>query len=110
MSEPIIKIVLCMCPNLDVARHIGTHAIENQIAACVNLIPKVESIYQWDDKLNNDSEVLCLFKTKKELLDELKSAIIKLHPYEVPEIIYLDLEGGSKNYLKWISQSTKTSE
>ncbi|MGB0610662.1 MAG: divalent-cation tolerance protein CutA [Verrucomicrobiales bacterium] len=105
MSEPIIKIVLCMCPNLDVARHIGTHAIENQIAACVNLIPKVESIYQWDDKINNDSEVLCLFKTKKELLDELK-----LHPYEVPEIIYLDVEGGSKNYLKWISQSTKTSE
>ena len=100
MSEPIIKIVLCMCPNLDVARHIGTHAIENQIAACVNLIPKVELIYQWDDKINNDSEVLCLFKTKKELLDELKSAIIKLHLYEVPEIIYLDVEGGSKNYLK----------
>ena len=99
-----------MCPNLEVARHIGTHAIKNQIAACVNLIPKVESIYHWDDIINNDSEVLCLFKTKKELLNELKSAILKLHPYEVPEIIYLDVEGGSKSYLNWISQSTKTSE
>ena len=99
-----------MCPNLEVARHIGTHAIKNQIAACVNLIPKVESIYHWDDKINNDSEVLSLFKTKKELLNELKSAILKLHPYEVPEIIYLDVEGGSKSFLNWISQSTKTSE
>ena len=94
-----------MFPDLDSARHIGTHAIKNQLAACVNLIPKVESIYYWNNEINQDLEVLTLFKTKEELLDELESAILELHPYDVPEIIVLPVEGGSKTYLEWIAES-----
>ena len=99
-----------MFPDLDSARHIGTHAIKNQLAACVNLIPKVESIYYWNNEINQDLEVLTLFKTKEELLDELESAILELHPYDVPEIIVLPVEGGSKTYLEWIAESTKFSQ
>ena len=96
-----------MCPDLDSARHIGTHLIKNQLAACVNLIPKVESIYSWNNEINQDLEVLTLFKTKEELLDKLELAILELHSYDVPEIIVLPVEGGSKSYLEWIADSTK---
>ena len=110
MKNPIIKIVLCTFPDLDLARHIGTHAIENQLAACVNLIPKVESIYSWNNEINRDLEVLTIFKTTEELLDKLESAILELHPYDLPEIIVLPVEGGSKSYLEWITDSTKISD
>lgn len=96
-----------MCPDLDSARHIGTHLIKNQLAACVNLIPKVESIYSWNNEINQDLEVLTLFKTKEELLDKLELAILELHSYDVPEIIVLPVDGGSKSYLEWIADSTK---
>ena len=86
MKNPNIKIVLCTCPDLDLARHIGTHAIKNQLAACVNLIPKVESIYYWNNEINQDLEVLTLFKTKEELLGKLESAILELHSYDLPEL------------------------
>ena len=99
-----------MFPDLDSARHIGTHAIKNQLAVCVNLIPKVESIYYWNNEINQDLEVLTLFKTKEELLDKLESAILELHSYDVPEIIVLPVEGGSKSYLEWIADSTKFSQ
>ena len=107
MKDSNFKIVLCMCPDLDSARHIGTHLIKNQLAACVNLIPKVESIYSWNNEINQDLEVLTLFKTKEELLDKLELAILELHSYDVPEIIVLPVEGGSKSYLEWIADSTK---
>ena len=107
MKDSNIKIVLCMFPDLDSARHIGTHAIKNQLAACVNLIPKVESIYYWNNEINQDLEVLTLFKTKEELLDKLELVILELHSYDVPEIIVLPVEGGSKSYLEWIADSTK---
>lgn len=107
MKDSNIKIVLCMCPDLDSARHIGTHLIKNQLAACVNLIPKVESIYSWNNEINQDLEVLTLFKTKEELLDKLELAILELHSYDVPEIIVLPVDGGSKSYLEWIADSTK---
>ena len=110
MKNPNIKIVLCTCPNLDLARHIGTYAIENQLAACVNLIPKVESIYSWNNEINRDLEVLTLFKTTEELLDKLESAILELHSYDLPEIIVLPVEGGSKSYLEWIADSNKISD
>ena len=110
MKDSNIKIVLCMCPDLDSARHIGTHAIKNQLAACVNLIPKVESIYYWNNEINQDFEVLTLFKTKEELLDKLESAILELHSYDVPEIIVLPVDGGSKTCLEWIADSTKFSQ
>ena len=96
-----------MFPDLDSARHIGTHVIKNQLAACVNLIPKVESIYYWNNEINQDLEVLTLFKTKEEFLDKLESAILELHSYDVPEIIVLPVEGGSKSYLEWMADSTK---
>ena len=110
MKNPNIKIVLCTCPDLDSARHIGTYAIENQLAACVNLITKVESIYSWNNEINRDLEVLTIFKTTEELLDKLESAILELHSYDLPEIIVLPVEGGSKSYLEWIADSTKISD
>ena len=99
-----------MFPDLDSARHSGTHASKNLLAGCVNLIPKVESIYYWNNEINQDLEVLTLFKTKEELLDKLESAILELHSYDVPEIIVLPVEGGSKSYLEWIADSTKFSQ
>ena len=66
-----------MFPDLDSARHIGTHAIKNQLAACVNLIPKVESIYYWNNEINQVLDVLTLFKTEEELFGKLESALFE---------------------------------
>ena len=108
MNDPKIKIVRCSFPDMVSARQIGTNIIRKQLAACVNLIPKIESIYQWDGKIQSESEILGIFKTKREILKKLESEISILHPYEIPEFIVLAPEGVSSKYLGWIDKSTNS--
>lgn len=76
-------------------------------AACVNIIPSVTSIYRWKGEICREGELLLLIKSREELKNRLAEQIIALHPYEVPEIISLDIDSGSEPYLKWISESTR---
>jgi periplasmic divalent cation tolerance protein len=100
-------VVLCTFPDLDQARQIGAALVERQVAACVNLLPGVESIYRWEGKVERASEVLAVIKTTRYA--DLEAAIRELHPYEVPEIIALPVVAGLPEYLKWLGDSCRAS-
>jgi len=96
-------VVLCSFPDMEQARQIGAALVERQVAACVNLLPGVESIYRWEGKVERAGEVLGVIKTT--CYAELEAAILELHPYEVPEILALKVAGGSGEYLDWLKAS-----
>ncbi|MFV1995906.1 MAG: divalent-cation tolerance protein CutA, partial [Verrucomicrobiales bacterium] len=85
-------LVISSFPDAQTARQIGTTLVLNQLAACVNIVPGVESIYRWDGKIENENEALALIKTSAEVWPRLEQELRELHPYEVPEIIALDIE------------------
>jgi periplasmic divalent cation tolerance protein len=96
-------VVLCTFPDIEQARQIGAALVERQVAACVNLLPGVESIYRWEGKVERAGEVLGIIKTTRYA--ELEAAIRELHPYEVPEILALAVAGGSSEYLRWMASA-----
>jgi periplasmic divalent cation tolerance protein len=81
--------------------------VEEGLAACVNVVPGVRSIYQWNGQLQEDEEVLCLIKTRAALFERARDRILSIHPYEVPEILAFAVDDGSPAYLEWLSRSTK---
>ena len=99
-------IILCNTNSKDSAETIATYLIKENPAACVNIIPKITSIYKWQNKIETDEEFLMLIKTKKELFNDVKDKINILHPYEVPEIISINISDGNKEYLNWIQSNT----
>ncbi len=90
--------------NLNEANKIAKALVAKKLAACVNIIDSIKSIYIWKEKLCEDKECLLIIKTKSTLFNKLKEEIKKLHSYEVSEIIALEIKNGSKSYLDWISQ------
>ena len=97
-----VRLVLCTFSDAAEARQIGTVLVEKQYAACVNLLPGVESVYRWKDKVESDSEVLTIIKTSATTLPALERELTKLHPYDVPEIVALDPAHVSEEYTKWL--------
>ncbi len=94
--------ILCTFPGLEQARQIGTLLVETQLAACVNLLPAVESIYRWQGKVEKADEVLAVFKTSAAVFPAFEKALTELHPYEVPEIIALSPEKIAAPYRAWV--------
>jgi periplasmic divalent cation tolerance protein len=80
--------------------------VEEGLAACVNIVPGVRSIYRWQGKLQEDEEVLCLIKTRPAVFDRARARILALHPYEVPEILAFAVDDGSPDYLDWLRRAT----
>lgn len=105
MNEFIV--VFVTCSSLEEGEKIGNFLVENKLAACVNLMPGVKSIFFWEKKLSKETEVLLMAKTKKELFEPLAEEVKRLHSYDLPEIIALPIEAGSQEYLEWIGQETK---
>jgi periplasmic divalent cation tolerance protein len=99
------RIVLTTTSSEDEARRIANDLVENQLAACVNLIPQIESIYRWQGKVESSREWLLLIKTTAGKFTSVRDAIRELHSYELPECIAIAIEDGSPDYLKWIEQS-----
>lgn len=97
--------VFCTCPNEKVADDIGTQVISNSLAGCVNILPNVTSIYRWQGKIEKEKEYLLVLKTTKNCYPSLEKLIIKLHPYQVPEIIALSINYASLEYLEWLKQN-----
>ena len=97
-----IRIVLCTFPTAEGARQIGTVLVEKQLAACVNLIPGVESIYRWQGKVESAGETLALFKTSEAAYHEFAEELATLHPYEVPEIIAIEPAAVAGSYADWV--------
>jgi len=100
-KEPLV--VLCTFPDVEQARGIAVVLVERRLAACVNLLPGVESIYRWEGKVERAGEVLAVIKTTR--YPELEVALKELHPYEVPEILALPVAAGLAGYLKWLGES-----
>lgn len=99
-------IVFMTAPNSEEGAAIGKKAVEERLAACCSIIPKVRSIYTWKGDLCDSEEALCVFKTRAVLFDALKERIKKLHSYEVPEIIAVEISAGLEDYLGWIDGAT----
>lgn len=107
MSQDQYLLVLCTFPNAEEARQIGTLLVDLQVAACVNLVPQIESIYRWEGAIKTEPEVLALIKTTVNNYREVEALIQKLHPYKTPEVIALQIDRGSSAYLGWISENTR---
>ncbi|KAK2113525.1 hypothetical protein P7K49_007791 [Saguinus oedipus] len=96
------------CPNEKVAKEIARAVVEKHLAACVNLIPQITSIYEWKGKIEEDSEVLMMIKTQSSLVPALTDFVRSVHPYEVAEVIALPVEQGNFPYLQWVHQVTES--
>jgi periplasmic divalent cation tolerance protein len=105
MTETPYLLVLNTCPDEAVAESIAEVLVSQKLAACVNILPKIRSIYAWKGNIERDNEVLLLIKTRKEQFQALEQTIVQLHPYELPEIIGVSVETGLKDYLNWIDTS-----
>lgn len=89
------------------AKAIATHIVEAKLAACVNIVGPIRSIYRWQGKVRNEAEILLLAKTRRRLFRNLERMVKRLHSYENPEIIAIPIEEGSAAYLKWLIESTE---
>lgn len=105
MTEALI--VLCTFPDEREARQIGTHLVERQYAACVNIIPGVESIYHWQGKICSEREVMMLIKTTRQAFSVLSRELVTMHSYDEPEVIALPVADGSAGYLAWLSDCAR---
>ncbi len=98
-------LVLCTCPDNNVAEALALALVERKLAACVNITGSIQSIYRWEDKINKDKEVLLLIKTTQKAWKLLEQTLLELHPYDVPEIIALPIVAGSQDYLSWVGEN-----
>jgi len=98
-------IALVTAPDLKVARKLAKIILQSRLAACANLIPKIESHYWWRGKIEKGNEVLMILKTTQARLAKLEKCVLENHPYDMPEFIVLPIVSGNKKYLDWISES-----
>ena len=100
-------IVFITAPNEDEAVKIAKSLVETKLAACVNIIKSIRSIYRWQGKIEDDSEVLMIAKTQEKLFNSLSARVREIHSYKVPEIIALPITQGSEDYLNWLREATE---
>jgi len=100
-------VVLCTVPDQASGRKIAGDLLARRLAACVNISGTVESHYWWEDKIQQDEEFVLIIKTREDLFPPLEEAILRMHPYDVPEVIALPIKRGSPAYLQWIAAETK---
>ena len=94
------------CPDEKVAEGLATTLLSERLCACVNIIPGVTSMYWWDNKVNKDQEFLLMIKTTKSNQEKLIEHIKQEHPYDVPEVICVDIDHGNNDYLDWVKKAT----
>jgi periplasmic divalent cation tolerance protein len=87
------------------ADRIAMALVEQRVAACVNIVPGLTSVYRWKGKVERDTEHLLLIKTRRDQVEPLRKALVSMHPYEVPELVLLPVEAGHAPYLSWIDES-----
>ena len=99
-------VAFCTCPDEAVAERIAAALVEEHLAACVNRIPGIISTYRWQEEVHRDNEVLLLIKTRRARFEALRQRIVELHPYELPEVIAVDIALAHGPYLDWIARET----
>ena len=97
-------VLLCTAPQGE-AETIATTLVDRRLAACVNLIANVQSVYRWEGKVTSDNEHLMIIKTTRDMVDRLRDELVTMHSYDVPEVLSLDVNDGHMPYLDWIRSS-----
>ncbi|MEE9330927.1 MAG: divalent-cation tolerance protein CutA [Methylophilaceae bacterium] len=103
MNNNDIIVVLTHVPDQSCAEHIAKALIAAKLAACVNISSTCQSIYEWQDKIETQTEVPIHIKTSQHLYTKVEALILEMHPYELPDIIVLNVHGGFKQYLQWVN-------
>jgi periplasmic divalent cation tolerance protein len=104
MSEKVL-LALSTFPDQETAREISNELITKKLAACANILPAVESIYRWKDQIESGNETLVLFKLSEDRQSAFQEQLRSLHPYEVPEIIFVPVSSGLPEYLRWVTEN-----
>ncbi len=100
-------IILTTVSTVEEGESIANKLVEKELAACINIIPKINSVYRWEGQIQSESEVLLLIKTTKDLETEVYRDVQNVHPYDTPELITLPITNGSDAYLDWMTNSVR---
>jgi len=101
-----VLVVLCTCPDAPTARRLACGLVEQGLAACVNILPEIRSIYRWQGETRDDAETLLIAKTTGRAYGRLENWLREHHPYEVPEVLALPVQAGASDYLDWVLNET----
>ncbi len=104
MEDAVVALVTA--PDEATAASLARAFVEARLAACVNLVPRIRSIYRWQDRVEDEAEVLMIVKTRRALVAALETRLLELHPYDTPELLVLPVEHGAPDYLAWIAEET----
>ena len=104
MAEKVL-LALSTFPDQETAREISSELVTKKLAACANILPGVESIYRWKEKIESGNETLVLFKLSEDRQSAFQEKLRSLHPYEVPEIIFVPISSGLPEYLRWVTEN-----
>ncbi|MBX3712128.1 MAG: divalent-cation tolerance protein CutA [Lysobacter sp.] len=105
-----VLVCLCTCPDPATARALGRALVEERLAACVQLLPGIESVYRWDGAVESATETLLILKTTRARHEALQARLVALHPYEVPELVAWPAVAGLPAYLHWVADSTRADD
>lgn len=100
-------ICFCTCPDIETAERIATALVDERLAACVNILPGVRSVYRWKANVERANEVLLLVKTMSDHFERLKTRLLELHPYELPEVLAVETDHAHPEYLLWVAAQTR---
>ena len=106
MAEKIL-LALSTFPDAEIARRISNQLVSERFVACANILPAIESIYRWKEKIESGNETLVLFKLSEDRQSAFRDKLRSLHPYDVPEIIFVSIASGLTDYLQWVSENCR---
>lgn len=109
LGDKDVVVIYSTCPDAQTATTIGRALVEDRLAACVNILPDMRSIYRWDGAISEDREVVLIAKSQRGLVQEVTVRIRALHPFDTPAVVALDVIDGSADYLTWVLAETKVS-
>jgi periplasmic divalent cation tolerance protein len=104
MAEKIL-LALSTFPDAEIARRISNELVSERFVACANILPAIESIYRWKERIESGNETLVLFKLSEDRQSAFQDKLRSLHPYDVPEIIFVPVTGGLPEYLQWVAEN-----
>ncbi|GAA4859321.1 divalent-cation tolerance protein CutA [Luteimonas vadosa] len=104
---PAVSLVYCTCPDAATASRLAEAVVEERLAACVNVLPGLRSVYRWRDAVEQADEILLLAKTGSDRVAALSARLAELHPYELPEVVAVQASGGSAAYLAWVADASR---
>jgi len=105
MADQKIVLALSTFPDRETASRISTQLVTDKFAACANILPQIESVYRWKDKIETGNETLVFFKLSEDRQSAFQEKLRSLHPYEVPEIIFIPIADGLPDYLRWVAKN-----